>query len=579
MTNRKNQYRHVSPKIEMLVKNHYRSTSDMLNLLFKVQGEYGALNLEILDDVARLLDKPASQVYGIASFYSMIEVANKVPSKIAPRIRVCDGPVCWLCGGNLEGSRSKIVSKYPNGKFERSSCLGLCDLAPAALIEEEQSGPIGVTEESARNYKTLATPINIRIPRTGEERLLLKAIDVIDPDSIESALDNGAYQGLLAALNISSEMVVKEVERANLFGRGGAGFPTGRKWRFVAEQQAATKYVICNADESEPLCFKDRILIDTNPHQILEGMAIAAFAVGAEHGYIYIRGEYASQKRRLERAIEQAVEHGWLGRNIVNTKFSFQVEVHQGAGAYICGEETGLIESLEGKRGEPRKRPPYPPVCGYKNQPTLVNNVETLAAVPHILKNGADWFKNISPNQAGGTKLYTVLGHINHPGLFEAKIGLTLRQIINEFGGGMRPGSDFKFALCGGAAGTIVGEGMLDQPIDYGSARKGISLGAGAFLICDTNVSPVAMLRELLKFFFYESCGKCTPCRMGTQRAYTLLTRLAEGDGLPGDIEELKQLADLMEAASFCGLGQSVKIPVGSALRTFQDEFVAGIRR
>ena len=579
MTNRNNQYKHVSPDIEMVVKNHYKGTTDILILLIKLQDEYGVLTRKTLDEVARLLEKPASHVYGIASFYSMLEVANQVPSEITPRIRVCDGPVCWLCGGSLESSKSKLINKFPNGRYERSSCLGLCDRAPAALIEEDQYGPIGGTEEITRDHKTIATPINYKIPRPGEQRLLLKNIDLIDPDSIESALENGAYQGLIAALKCNPEKVVEEVEKANLYGRGGAGFPTGRKWRFVAEQSSAKKYVICNADESEPLCFKDRILIDTNPHQILEGMAIAAFAVGADHGYIYIRGEYDDQKRRLKKAIEQAVENRWLGRNIANTEFSFHVEIHQGAGAYICGEETGLIESLEGKRGEPRKRPPYPPVCGYQNLPTLVNNVETFAAVPHILKNGADWFKNISPNQAGGTKLYTVMGHINHPGLFEAKIGLTLREVINEFGGGMRPGSNFKFALCGGAAGTIVGESLLDQPIDYSSVQKGISLGAGAFLVCDTNVSPVAMLRELIKFFLYESCGKCTPCRAGTQRAFALLTRLAEGNGLPGDIEELKQLADLMEAASFCGLGQSVKIPIASALRNFPGEFRTGIRR
>lgn len=579
MTNRNIQYKRVSPKIEKLVKNQRKGTTDILNLLLKVQDEFGAITREMLEDVARLLDRPASQVYGIASFYSMLEVADQVPNEKSPKIRICDGPVCWLRGGSLNGSRSVLINNYPYGRFEKSSCLGLCDRAPAALIEKEQSGPIGVMEDTTRNYKTIKNSIHYKIPRAGEERLLLEHSDAIDPDSIESALEKGAYQGLLAAVNCNSEMVVDEVEKANLYGRGGAGFPTGRKWRFVAEQSSSTKYVICNADESEPLCFKDRILIDTNPHQILEGMAIAAYAVGADHGYIYIRGEYADQKRRLERAINQAVELGWLGKNIAKTKFSFSIEVHQGAGAYICGEETALIESLEGKRGEPRKRPPYPPVCGYQNQPTLVNNVETFAAVPHILRNGADWFKNISSNQAGGTKLYTLLGHINNPGLFEAKIGLTLRQIINDYGSGMLHGSNFKFALCGGAAGTIVGENMLDQPIDYGSAQKGISLGAGAFLVCDNNVSTVAMLRELMKFFLYESCGKCTPCRAGTQRAHALLNRLAEGDGQPGDIEELMHLADLMEATSFCGLGQSVKMPVASALRNFPGEFMAGIRR
>jgi NADH:ubiquinone oxidoreductase subunit F (NADH-binding) len=337
--------------------------------------------------------------------------------------------------------------------------------------------------------------------------------------------------------------------------------------------------VVCNADESEPLIFKDRVLIDTNPQQILEGMAIAGYAVGAQDGYIYIRGEYASQAQRLESAIEQAVSSGWLGNNIAGSGFSFQVHVHRGAGAYICGEETALLESLEGKKGEPRVRPPYPPTSGYRNLPTLVNNVETLSAVPHILQRGADWYKNLSQNPAGGTKLYMLLGHINHPGLFEAPFGLSLRQLINDFGGGLRPGSKFHFALCGGAAGTIVDQSLLDVPIDYTSAGKGISLGAGAFLICDERVSPVAMLRELMNFFRLESCGKCTPCREGTRRSHEILVRLADGGGLMGDIEELNSLADVMQAASFCGLGQSVYLPVKSALSHFSEQFSTRISR
>jgi NADP-reducing hydrogenase subunit HndC len=307
-------------------------------------------------------------------------------------------------------------------------------------------------------------------------------------------------------------------------------------------------------------------------------MGIAAYAVGASSGIIYIRGEYVSQAQRLERAIEQAERSGWLGENIAGTGFSFKVNVHRGAGAYICGEETALLESLEGKRGEPRVRPPYPPTSGYRNLPTLVNNVESFSAVPHILQRGADWYKNLSDNSAGGTKLYILLGHVNCPGLFEAPFGLTLRQIIDGFGGGLRPGSKFHFALCGGAAGTIVDKSLLDTPIDYDSAGKGISLGAGAFLVCDERVSPVAMLRELMHFFAVESCGKCTPCREGTRRAYELLVRLGEGGGRPGDLEELARLASVMQAASFCGLGQSVYLPVTSALRHFENEFAAEIR-
>ncbi|MBE3117983.1 MAG: NADH-quinone oxidoreductase subunit NuoF, partial [Candidatus Atribacteria bacterium] len=493
-------------------------------------------------------------------------------------IRVCDGPVCWLCGGDVTSIGDAVRAEHPDWKVERTSCLGLCDRAPAMLVDNEQAGPVLAEKVSAilagENWKF----IDYSLPRPGEVRVTLAHAGKVDPDSLESALSVGAYQGLQAALKRTSEEVISEVENSNLNGRGGAGFPAGRKWRFVAAAARTPKFVVCNADESEPLIFKDRVLIDTNPHQILEGMAIAAYAVGASSGYIYIRGEYVSQAQRLERAIEQAERSGWLGENIAGRSFSFQVHIHRGAGAYICGEETALLESLEGKRGEPRVRPPYPPTSGYRNLPTLVNNVESFAAVPHILQRGANWYKNLSDNSAGGTKLYMLLGHVNRPGLFEAPFGLTLRQIINDFGGGLRPGSKFHFALCGGAAGTIVDESLLDTTIDYASAGKGISLGAGAFLVCDKRVSPVAMLRELMHFFAVESCGKCTPCREGTRRAYDLLVCLAEGGGRPGDLEELARLASVMQAASFCGLGQSVHLPVTSALRHFENEFAAGIR-
>ncbi|MHB1120284.1 MAG: complex I 51 kDa subunit family protein, partial [Bellilinea sp.] len=349
----------------------------------------------------------------------------------------------------------------------------------------------------------------------------------------------------------------------------------GRKWRFVAQAERTPKYILCNADESEPLIFKDRVLMDTNPHQLLEGMAIAGYACGANEGFIYIRGEYTGQAERLERAIHQAEESNWLGNDIQGSGYSFHVHVHLGAGAYICGEETALIESLEGKRGEPRLRPPYPPTFGYMGYPSLVNNVESFSAVPAILSNGAAWYKGISNYAAAGTKLYMILGHVNKPGLFEAPFGLTLRQVIDEFGGGMLTGSTFKFALTGGAAGTIVPPSLLDIPMDYASGQKGVGLGAGAFLICDQSVSVVAFLREELRFFAAESCGKCTPCRVGTYRSFEILSRMAEGKGQPGDVAELRSLSKVMFDSSFCGLGQSVPIPMNSALSHFEDEFTA----
>jgi NADH:ubiquinone oxidoreductase subunit F (NADH-binding) len=400
-------------------------------------------------------------------------------------------------------------------------------------------------------------------------------IGKIDPDSIDDALAHEVYGGLKSALQMKPEEVIAIVEASGLQGRGGAGFPVGRKWKFVAAEKRTPRYIVCNADESEPLIFKDRVLIETNPHQLLEGLLIAGYACGASEAWIYIRGEYEYQAQRLERAIEQAEEKGYLGENILDSGFSFKIHIHRGAGAYICGEETALIESLEGKRGEPRMRPPYPPSYGFRGKPTAVNNVESYAAVPNILRNGVDWWKSRSTYTTPGTKMYMVLGHVKNPGLFEAPFGLTLRQIIDDFGGGMQDSSEFQFALCGGAAGTVVDGSLLDVPIDFASSQKGISLGAGSFLICDQTVSPVAFLRELLHFFAAESCGKCTPCRVGTWRSLEILKRMADGKGQAGDVAELKALSDNMLLASFCALGQSVPIPMNSAMKHFEASFVA----
>jgi NADH:ubiquinone oxidoreductase subunit F (NADH-binding)/NADH:ubiquinone oxidoreductase subunit E len=578
MTNKKIHFKPISPEIEALLQEHDSQPDAILEMLVQWQAEHGALTRATIDEVARALSVPPSRVFGVATFYSMLGVAQFEPESVAPKLRVCDGPVCWLCGG-MNGKRD-TVEDWKNAiddKFavERTSCLGLCDRAPSVLMGEEQAGPVSAKEIVAGKW---GQPVDYSKPRPGELRVMLEQVGKIDPDSIESALKAGAYQGLQAALKRTTEEVIVEVEKSNLNGRGGAGFPVGRKWRFVASAAKSPKYVVCNADESEPLIFKDRVLIETNPHQVLEGMAIAGYATGASTGYIYIRGEYVRQAERLGRAVEQAERSGWLGENIQGSGFSFRVHIHRGAGAYICGEETALIESLEGKRGEPRVRPPYPPTAGYRNLPTLVNNVESYCAVPHILRRGADWYKGLSNNSAGGTKLYMLLGHVQSPGLFEAPFGLTLRQLIDDFGGGLRPGSKFHFALCGGAAGTIVEESLLDIPLDYTSAAKGISIGAGAFMICDERVSPVALLRELLHFFKVESCGKCTPCREGTVRSHELLVRLADGNGRAGDVEELATLASVMQAASFCGLGQSVAIPVSSALKNFGNDFSSGVR-
>ena len=566
MTNKTIVYKPISPEVLEIAETHKNESEAVLEILKELQDKHGGLSRDAITDTARALELPIHHVFGMTTFYSMLSLEERKNI-----LRVCDGPVCWL---KRAAETHDAVDKAASGwAVERTSCLGLCDRAPAVLVNDEQAGPVLPEDAEKVCEGWRGVPTDYSTPRHGEVRVMLEHAGRIDPDSIESALEHSAYEGLKAALNKKPEEVIAAVEESGLQGRGGAGFPVGRKWKFVAAEKRTPRYIICNADESEPLIFKDRVLIDTNPHQLLEGIAIGGYACGASEAWIYIRGEYEYQARRLENAIQQAESKSLLGENILGSGFSFKIHVHRGAGAYICGEETALIESLEGKRGEPRLRPPYPPSYGYRGQPTAVNNVESLSAVPYILKNGLEWWKTLSSYGTHGTKLYMVLGHVKNPGLFEAPFGLTLRQIIDDFGGGMLDGSEFQFALCGGAAGTVVDKTLLDVPLDFDSARKGISLGAGSFLICDQNVSPVAILRELLHFFAAESCGKCTPCRVGTWRALEILNRMAESKGMKGDVAELKALSENMLLASFCGLGQSVPIPMNSAMKHFAEAF------
>ncbi|MBI5839359.1 MAG: NAD(P)H-dependent oxidoreductase subunit E [Chloroflexi bacterium] len=581
MTNKKIKYNPISPEVLEIAEEHHHTSEAVLEVLKELQDRHGVLSRETITDTARALDLPANRAFGMATFYSMLSLEER-----RNILRVCDGPVCWLKKAGVADWKEKAA---PGWTVERTSCLGLCDHAPAVLVNDEQAGPVTTDEAQKVCEGWRGVPTEYSQVRKGETRVMTALIGKIDPDSIEDALANGVYDGLKSALQKTPQQVYEEVEASGLQGRGGAGFPVGRKWKFVASEKRTPRYIVCNADESEPLIFKDRVLIDTNPHQLLEGITIGGYACGASDAWIYIRGEYEYQARRLERAIEQVEAKNLLGKNILGTSFSFNIHVHRGAGAYICGEETALLESLEGKRGEPRLRPPYPPTYGFRGQPTAVNNVESFCAVPHIVKNGAEWWRNLTDDPTPGTKVYMILGQVNKPGLFEAPFGLTLRQVIEEFGGGMIPGSTFNFALCGGAAGTIVPPALMDSHIDYSSGPlKGvtrdikamekrwtqvISMGAGAFLICDQNVSPVAFLRELLHFFAAESCGKCTPCRVGTWHSLEILDRMAEGKGVKGDTEELKMLAALMQDSSFCGLGQSVAIPMKSALAHFGAEF------
>lgn len=406
-----------------------------------------------------------------------------------------------------------------------------------------------------------------------EQRIVLRRAGRIDPEDIEAYIAEDGYQALGKALTqMTPAEVIAELEASGLQGRGGAGFPTGKKWKFVASTQAEKKYVICNADESEPGTFKDRLVLEGDPHALIEAMTIAAYAVGAHEGYIYVRGEYKLALQRLQKALEQAAACGLLGENLFGSNFSFHLHLHAGAGAYICGEETALIESLEGKRGEPRSRPPYPTTNGLWGMPTLVNNVETLANVPPILLNGAAWYRQFGTPSSPGTKVYTIMGNINHPGAIEVPMGITLREVIEGYAGGMKAGHQLLMAQTGGSSGTLIPASLQDVPMDFESYRRfGVALGSGALLLCDETNCPVDLARVLLNFFRFESCGKCTPCRVGTQRAYEILTRICQGEGQSRDLETLQSLAAEMEALSNCGLGQTAMTPVRGLLQHFGE--------
>ena len=413
-----------------------------------------------------------------------------------------------------------------------------------------------------------------------EQRIVLERAGRIDPENIEEFIAENGYQALGKALTeMTPEQVIETIEKSGLQGRGGAGFPTGRKWKFVRMAHGNKKYVICNADESEPGTFKDRIVLEGDPHTILEAMAIAGYAVGADEGYVYIRGEYGLAYRRLQHAIKQAEEFGFLGKNIFNTDFNFHIHLHTGAGAYVCGEETALIESIEGKRGEPRSRPPYPVTHGLWNKPTLVNNVETLANIPAIIRHGAEWYRSFGTPSSPGTKVYTIIGNVNFTGVIEVPMGITLREVINIYAKGMKPGSVLRIAQTGGSSGSIIPASLQDTPMDFESFRKaGVSLGSGALLICDQNTCIVDLVKVLLQFFRFESCGKCTPCRVGTQRAYEIVDRISQGHGQLDDLDVLISLAQEMERSANCGLGQTAAVPIRDMLKHFRTEVEAHIR-
>lgn len=408
-----------------------------------------------------------------------------------------------------------------------------------------------------------------------QKKIVLRNCGIIDPKNIEQYISRNGYEAFARALfNFTPTDIINEIKNSGLRGRGGAGFPTGLKWEFCRKAKGSKKYIICNADEGDPGAFMDRAVLEGDPHAVIEGMLIAARAIGSEKGFIYVRAEYPIAVDHLKNAIAQARELNLLGRNILGSVFSFDLEIKMGAGAFVCGEETALIASIEGKRGMPRPRPPFPANSGLWNQPTNINNVETLANIPVILSEGSEWYKQIGTKNGTGTKIFALAGKVKNTGLVEVPMGTTLREIIFDIGGGIPGRREFKAAQMGGPSGGCVPAEHLDLPIDYETVKEvGAIMGSGGLIVMDSDTSMVDISRYFMGFVQDESCGKCVPCRVGTKKMLDILTRITEGNGCRSDIEDLKEMAHVTKTASLCGLGQTAPNPVLSTIRYFMNEY------
>lgn len=411
-----------------------------------------------------------------------------------------------------------------------------------------------------------------------QKRLVLRNCGVIDPENIDEYIIRGGYLGLKKALGMEPMEIINEVKSSGLRGRGGAGFPTGMKWEFAYRSQGDKKYVVCNADEGDPGAFMDRSVLEGDPHAVLEGILIAGKAIGSDEAYIYVRAEYPLAVRRLRRAIAQAEEYGLIGENILDSGFNFKINIKEGAGAFVCGEETALLASIEGERGMPRPRPPFPAVKGLWGKPTCINNVETLANIPLILRHGSGWFSSVGTEGSKGTKIFALTGKVNNTGLCEVPMGITLREIVFDIGGGIRGGKKFKAVQIGGPSGGCIPESLIDLPVDFDSlTAAGAMMGSGGMVVMDEDTCMVDLARYFLSFTQKESCGKCTPCREGTKRMLEILERITQGKGEPEDIPRLEKLAKTIKDSSLCGLGQTAPNPVLTTLRYFRDEYEAHI--
>ena len=526
---------------------------------------------------------------------------------IRAHVLCCGGTGCTSSGSQkIQDAFAREIEKQglsEEVKVVQTGCFGLCALGPVVILYPDgtfysrvEEGDVAeiVSEHLLKGRPVERLVYNEKDKTTGvvteslndttfyksQYRLALRNCGVINPENIEEYIAMDGYAALGKVLTeMTPDEVIQTVLDSGLRGRGGGGFPTGLKWKFASGNRGnVKKYVACNADEGDPGAFMDRSILEGDPHALIEAMAIAAYAIGADEGYVYIRAEYPIAVKRLQIAIDQAKEYGLLGEDIFGTGFNFDLHIRLGAGAFVCGEETALMTSIEGNRGEPRPRPPFPAVKGLFGQPTVLNNVETYANIPQIILKGADWFNKIGTEKSKGTKVFALGGKINNTGLVEVPMGTTLRHIIEEIGGGIPNGKKFKAAQTGGPSGGCIPAHLIDTPIDYDNLMAiGSMMGSGGLIVMDEDTCMVDIARFFLDFTVDESCGKCTPCRVGTKRLLEMLDKIIAGNGELEDLDRMEELCNYIKSASLCGLGQTAPNPVLSTLRYFRDEYVAHI--
>jgi len=554
----------------------------LLPILHAVQKRLGWISDGSLNYVARRLTVPPAEVYGVATFYAMLSTQQRPPTVA----HVCDDIACRTNGAlELIDAFDTTDGEVRDGAmWVRSPCLGLCEHAPAAMFQladvdgrpraDFATAPVTAAQVGAvLDGGWVVTEPPGSTPQTQAPRAeglrLLRRIGVVDPDSLDDYRRHGGYTALRRALQLGPAGVLREVTDSKLMGRGGAAFPTGVKWQAVASAPAHPHYLICNADESEPGTFKDRVLMESDPFALVEAMTIAGLATGCERGYLYIRGEYPLATARLTSAIAQASARGLLGEDVMGSGMRFELELRRGAGAYICGEETALMNSIEGYRGEPRNKPPFPTVAGLFGQPTLINNVETLVNVLDVVLTNGPAYAEVGTEKSTGTKLFCLSGHVERPGVYEVPFGTTLREML-DLAGGVKDGRPLQAVLLGGAAGTFIPEEQFDTPLTFEGTREiGASLGSGVILLFDDTVDLLDVLTRMAAFFRDESCGQCVPCRVGTVRQEEALVRLASGSAngsTAADVDLLGELSLVMKDASICGLGQTAPAALQSAL-------------